>query len=86
MACYWFQVIKNRIPFGSQDVNSELKHLGCGVSNVTSVFTRLKEKKPALLMQVAKAGTSQQARKKYQLTVPGLQRVKGMIGGSRAGD
>ena len=79
VACYWFQVVKKQSTFGGQDVNSELKHVGAGLPNVTVVFNRLKDKKPALLMQVSKAGKSQQARKKYKLTAPGVARVDALL-------
>lgn len=76
---YWFQFRESLAEFDSQKVNSQLKHMGHGVTNITSAFTSLKEQKPALVMQTKKAGTSQQARKRYKLTSAGKQAVEAML-------
>lgn len=76
---YWFQIIEGQGDFDSQRINKELKHLGHGVSNITSAMSSLIGRKPALVMQTKKSGNSQQARKKYKLTHEGIKRVKEMI-------
>src|SRR5205823_4960084 len=77
---YWAQVIENVPEFDSQSINRELKHLGHGVSNITSAFDGLKERKPQLVIQTKKSGTSRQARKLYKLTIEGQRAVERMIG------
>src|SRR5881628_1024573 len=80
VAGYWFQVAEGAAEFSAQAVNSALKQLGHGVSNITSAFETLKTQKPALVMQLKKSGTTKQARKSYKLTVAGLNAVHQMIG------
>lgn len=77
---YWFQFLQGQADFASQAINSALKNLGHGVSNITSAFDTLKAQKPALVMQLKKAGTSKQARKTYKLTAAGKNAVELMIG------
>lgn len=78
---YWVQVIEKQQDFDSQRINKELKHLGHGVTNITSALSSLIGRKPALVIQTRKSGNSQQARKKYKLTHEGIKRVKEMLQG-----
>ena len=77
---YWFQVIQGQSDFDSGRINKELKNLGHGVTNITTAMTSLIGRKPALVIQTKKSGSSQQARKKYKLTLEGIKKVKEMIG------
>jgi hypothetical protein len=79
VAAYWFQFAEEQPDFVSQDVNAALKNLGHGVSNITDAFDNLMSKKPQLVMQVKKSGTSKQARKKYRVTAAGKTAVEQMI-------
>ena len=76
---YWMQVLQGAQDFESQGVNSELKHLGHGVSNITQAFGTLMGRKPQLVIQTRKTGTTQQARKRFKLTTAGQQTVDRMI-------
>lgn len=67
--------------FVSFDVQKELKHLGHGVSNITSSIGQLESKKPKLVVQTRKDGKSKQAKKRYKVTHEGLNAVKEMIKG-----
>jgi hypothetical protein len=78
---YWFQVVLGKDDFTGQEVNSELKDLGQASKNITESFTSLMKRKPPLARQVQKSGTSQQGRKKYRLTEPGIRAVQRMIRG-----
>jgi len=78
---YWLQVCQGVESFASMAINNELKNLGEGVENITSAFDGLKDTKPQLALQVRKDGKSQQARKKYKLTVAGIRAVERMIRG-----
>jgi hypothetical protein len=76
---YWFQVNESSSDLDSQRINKELKHLGHGVSNVTAAFSSLMSRKPQLVIQTRKSGTSQQARKRYMLTNEGKKFVEGLL-------
>jgi hypothetical protein len=80
---YWLQECEGEENFTSMSVNNELKNLGEGVENITSAFDALKDGRPQLALQLRKEGKSQQARKKYKLTVAGIRGVRRMIGGER---
>jgi len=76
---YWFQVYEAHPDFDSQRINTELKHLGHGVSNVTAAFSALMNWKPQYVIQTRKSGTTQQARKRYMLTNEGKKFVEGLV-------
>ena len=76
---YWMQEYEKSENFYGQHVNAKLKHLGHGVGNITRAFEFLKNETPRLVQQVEKGGTTQQARKKFRLTVEGVKKVKTMI-------
>ena len=80
---YWLTESEGKADFTSQEVHSCLKNFGYRVANITSVFTGLMRRKPALAMQTAKSGTSQQSRKRYKLTRAGRDAVQGMIRADR---
>lgn len=79
VAGYWFQFAQGEEDFASQTLNSALKNLGHGVSNITKALETLKAQSPALVMQLRKSGTTQQARKKYKLTAAGKKAVEQLI-------
>lgn len=81
VGAYWFQVIKGKPDVDSHEVNSELKHLGHGVGNITRAFDHLMAAKPQLVIQTRKSGKAKQARKKYRVTEAGIARVKQLIAG-----
>jgi hypothetical protein len=76
---YFLQEVNGQSGFSGQDINSALKHLGHPLSNVTKTLSDLRAQKPALVLQVSKAGRAQQARKTYRLTVAGVDRVRQML-------
>jgi hypothetical protein len=82
VAGYWLQKRQGMATFDSATVNRELKHLGHAVKNITSAFNDLIELRPALAVQTAKAGKSQQARKKYMITKAGEKLVHQRLAGS----
>lgn len=81
VAAYWLQTSKSEPDFDSQRVNTELKHLGHGIGNITQAFTSLIKRKPRLVIQIKKAGKTQQARKKYKVTAEGRKAVRKMLAG-----
>ena len=80
---YWVQVLQGAGDFDSQSINKELKNLGHGVANITSAFDSLMARKPQLVIQTKKSGTTRQARKLYKLTVEGQRSVEQMVGGGQ---
>jgi hypothetical protein len=78
---YWVQYIEGAAEFDSFTVNKQLKQLGHGVSNITAALDSLKARKPQLVIQTKKSGTSKQARKKYKLTNSGKLAVENMLRG-----
>lgn len=81
VAGYWVQVVGGEASFASQTLNTALKDLGHGVTNITAALRGLQSQKPALVNQLKKAGTSRQARKTYKLTKAGITRVEQMLTG-----
>ena len=81
---YWFQFIEGVPDLDGLTLNRELKHLGHGISNITSALDTLMSRKPALVIQTKKSGTSRQARKKYRLTLEGQRSVERMDNQDRA--
>jgi len=80
VAAYWLQNDQSE-SWDSQSANKLLKDLGHGLINITKAFDGLKAQKPALVLQLKKSGTSQQARKIYKVTKAGLDTVEAMIRG-----
>jgi len=76
---YWIQIIEGTTDLDGFRINKELKNLGYGVKNVTSALNTLMARKPALVIQTKKSGTSKQAKKKYKLTHEGQRSVERMI-------
>lgn len=86
VVAFWMQKRDGMDTFDSAAVNRELKHLGHGVGNITAAFNDLMTRKPALAMQTAKSGKSQQARKKYKITRAGEKVVAEMLTTRTSGD
>lgn len=76
---YWFQVVGGAGDLDGFTLNKQLKHLGHGISNITSALDTLQGRRPALVIQTKKSGASRQARKKYKLTLEGQKAVERMI-------
>lgn len=79
VAGFWLQTRGDAAELTGQAINTELKHLGHGVPNITGALEELKAARPALAIQLRKAGTSQQARKKYKVTEAGAKHVEAMV-------
>jgi len=76
---YWYQYIQQKPDFTAYEVNVALNNLGHRLKNITSAFDTLKARKPSLVIQLKKSGTSKQSRKTYKLTLAGKQAVEAMI-------
>lgn len=84
VAGYWLQVGQvgqNADSFDGQSANKELNHLGHKLGNITNAIGALNTQRPSLAIQLAKSGSSQQARKKYKITIAGIDAVKAMLNG-----
>ena len=78
VAGYFLGRGQERVEFTGMDANKELKNLGHPVGNITDALQALIDRRPALVMQTAKSGSSRQARKKYKLTQAGVTAVAEM--------
>jgi hypothetical protein len=78
VAGYWLGQAATRAEFTGMDTNKELKNLGHPIGHISNAFQSLIDRRPALVMQTAKSGSSQQARKKYKLTNAGIAAVQSM--------
>lgn len=79
---FWLQECMHQEDFEGFAVNTELKHLGHGLKNITDALNGLIEHKPQLAVQLRKSGKTQQARKRYKLTVEGVRKIRQMVAGS----
>jgi len=79
VVAYWSQYKQGQADIESQAINTQLKHLGHGVTNITRAFDNLKSQKPALIVQTRKEGASKQARKKFKVTAEGKKSVEQML-------
>jgi hypothetical protein len=75
----WFQIVEGMDGLDSQTINSALKDLGYGVGNITRAFDVLISQRPALMIQLRKAGTTKQARKQFKVTDAGLKKILQML-------
>jgi hypothetical protein len=64
-----------------REINRELQHIGHRVGNVTRAIDQLKAKRPQLMIQLKKEGSTQQAKKKYRVTIEGVKAVEALIRG-----
>jgi hypothetical protein len=79
VVAYWKQVREQLPEWTAQVVNTELKHMGERLPNITGTFNLLRERKPALVVQLKKSGNTRQARKQYKLTSAGIKEVENML-------
>lgn len=82
VVAYWVQEVRGDAEFEAQTVNTQLKHLGHGVSNITRALDDLKARRPQLVIQIQKSGKSKQARKRYKVTSAGKAEVQRMLTGT----
>jgi hypothetical protein len=78
VAAFW-EASGDGATFSAQSLNTQLKHLGHGIGNITRALSLLTDEKPTLVLQVRKSGNSQQARKLFKVTEAGRKRVLAMI-------
>jgi hypothetical protein len=76
----WLQTVQGMSDFDSGSVNRELKNLGYQSSNITRDFDDLMARRPKLVVQTRKSGSTKQARKLYRVTHEGLAEVAKMRG------
>ena len=77
---YWHQVLQGADDLDGYYLNKDLKHLGHPSSNITRDLDSLIARRH--VMQVRKAGSTKQARKKYKLTREGIKAVERMLSGA----
>lgn len=84
LAGYWFHEMEGKEELTSRVLNRKLKELGYKVSNITREVRRLMDKKPALVVQLRKKGSSKQAHKVYKLSHAGKKYVEQMFSENRS--
>ena len=81
VAGYWLQECQGAESFTGAAAHKELKNLGHGLTNITEAIDSMKARKPMLILQLRKSGSSRQARKLYKISRAGATRVEEMISG-----
>lgn len=81
VAGYWLQECEGGDSFTGAAANKELNNMGHKLSNITDAIEQMKSRRPMLILQLRKSGTSRQARKLYKVSQEGVNRVMEMIGG-----
>jgi hypothetical protein len=79
IAAFWVQRSRGADQFGSQELNTELKNIGYRIGNITDALSQLIAERPNLVIQVAKSGSTKQARKTYKITDAGFRHVSEML-------
>lgn len=83
VVAYHQQVVQGIAELDAQALNSELKHLGHNIANITVTLLSLINQTPSLLVQTKKLGRGRQARKRYKITNSGMLRVREMLATTR---
>lgn len=63
----------------SLDINSQLKKLGYGISNITTLINGLLKKVPPQIIVTKKEGDTKQSRRKFKVTEKGFKDAQGFI-------
>jgi hypothetical protein len=84
IAAAYLQEKDGKADLTGREINSELTHLGHGSTNITRDLNALMNRKPRLVIQTRKEGTTKQAQKKYRITTEGLKVVRDLISGTSA--
>jgi hypothetical protein len=79
VAAAYLQEVKGASDLTGREINKELHNLGHAVGNITNAVSSLIDRKPQLMIQTRKDGKTQQAKKKYKVTVEGFSAVKKLI-------
>lgn len=73
VAAVYLQLKKDLSDLTSAQVQKELKRINNRVSNITQAISALVKKN--MMIQLSKEGNSQQARKKYKVTLEGIKQI-----------
>ncbi len=76
---YYLQTRESKEVLRAEEINLRLRNYGHGVRNVTAALRELVNKKPQLVLTFGKSGKSQQAHKKYKLTIEGMKRAEALL-------
>lgn len=79
LAAAYLQEKENLKELSSYDISSRLKKIGEAVKHPSAVINSLISKKPPLLLQTGKHGTSEKSRRKFRVTEEGLKTAKKYI-------
>lgn len=82
-AAYWVQVIQGQESWPSAILNKGLKDMGHAIPAINRALDNAMSRRPSLVIQLKKAGTTQQGRKVYKLTTEGVKYIRARIEGER---
>lgn len=69
----FLQERQNFKEISSYDINFRLKRLNQGVQNISSSINGLLNRKPEVMVELERSGSSKQARRKFRVTIEGLR-------------
>jgi len=75
----YLQETGNLNEVASIDINSQLKKLGYGVGNITTLINGLLKKTPPQIIVTRKEGGTKQSRRKFKVTEKGFKDAQGFI-------
>ncbi len=79
LAAAYLQEKNDLTEVSSLEINTQLKKLGYGVTNITTLINGLLNKKPPLMEVTKKEGTTKQARRKFKVTEPGFDVARNFV-------
>jgi len=77
-AAVYLQTTQPAEELAAREITMKLTSLGHSVRNVTAVINSLMNKRPPLMIQTHKKGTTRQAQKRYKVTTEGIASVQMM--------
>jgi len=78
-AAYWEQVIQGHDSWPSANLNKGLKDMGHAIIAINKALDSAMSRRPALVIQLRKTGSSQQGRKLYKLTTEGTKYIRARL-------
>ncbi|MCP5104013.1 MAG: hypothetical protein GY950_11570 [bacterium] len=79
LAAAYVQVKKNAREVTSYEINTQLRAVGYGVTNITTLINGLLKKTPPLMIITKKDGATKQARRKFRVTEHGIKTAIGFL-------
>lgn len=78
-AAYWEQVIQGNDSWPSASLNRGLRDMGHAIAAINKALDVAIARRPALVIQLKKNGSTQQGRKLYKMTIEGIRYIRARI-------